>query len=249
MRSVRARCLLLGSAIAACGGVAGPSGFDGGDAPADAADRPERPDGSICFSDGFDGASLQPHWQVVAGAAPTYTLASSSVVIDDAPFASTPSNPQVSWIFEPDTDLGNQLAWAHPIGTGDFRIEGTGSWSSSDPELTLAGIGLSNADHQLELQVGVIDGLTNTLSAAYVRLRRAGEDAVFAGAPVASASGPFRIERAAGALVVELSGTIVLSEVTLADITHVVLFAVRYTDSAGPIAFGNITFDSVSICY
>jgi hypothetical protein len=131
-----------------------------------------------CAVDGFDGVGLAPHWTLAAGAAPTLAIDGSRLVIDDAPHATTPSSPTQSWIFEPDVDLGNQLAWAQPFGSDDFTLEVQLGWTSTAAELTIAGIGLSNADDQLELQLGVIDGFVDTVGRPYVSVRRPGADLV-----------------------------------------------------------------------
>jgi hypothetical protein len=240
-----------GCAVAACGGVGG--GNVAGDA-SDAAllddgGNPLRPDAGGCQVDDFDGLMLDDHWQTVAGATIPHSILGSVFTADDAPFAETPSMPGTSWIFEPDTDLGNQIGWAHDIGTGDFRLVADFGWSSSPEEMTLAGIALTNSAHQLDLILGVHDGAIDATAAPVVSLRRPSTDLAMFAAEAPTGVGRFEVERVSGSLVVELNDDSLLSDASVADLRYVVIFAVRRSDPETMFTFGSFSVDSLSVCY
>jgi hypothetical protein len=243
--------------LAGCGSVDGDAGRDAAtadldgaasDSDADLGRRPDAAPGTACIVDGFDGA-LPNQWQVRAGVMPSYSIAASTLTIDDAATASAPSMPGMSWIYNLDTDLGNQFGRAHAIGDSDFFVYGSASFNTTDAELTLAGVGLTNAAHQLELLIGVSDGSATGLGIPFAAMRRQGDDLLWGGTEAPAGGGTFEIRRVANRVTIVLGGMEVLSDAMVAELTDVVIVAVRYSDGGGPRQFGSFAVDSLSVCY
>jgi hypothetical protein len=199
--------------------------------------------------DDFEGSSLGSHWRVAAGVAPAHTVASSVLTVTNAAFAATPSRPGYTWIYDPDVDLGNQLAWDQPIGTGDFSVAFDIAWSSTNANVTLVGIGVTSADDQLEIYAGLSDELETAAGQPFAAVRREGTDLAWRGAPSISASGAFVLRRNAGTVTISFDGaTVITSSASTADLAHVVLFAVRHQTPITAFMFGEASFDRVVVC-
>jgi len=208
--------------------------------------------GNNClYFDDFEGTSLAAHWDTTAvGTPPTYTVSGSWLRVTDAAFAATPSSSSGnSWIFEPNTDLGNQMTWSQSIGTDDFNINFDFGWSSSTSELTLAGVGLTNSSDQLEVYAGISDGGADRYGNPYVRVRRTGDDDIWEGSSSASGTGNFEVTRTAGALTVSFDGSTILSTTSGANITAVVIFSVRHRSSERSYTFGTFELDHIDLWY
>jgi hypothetical protein len=202
-------------------------------------------DANNCMLDSFDGSTLDSHWAVVAGAAPTYTVAGSKITITDAPIATTPSNANESWINNEATDLGNQLGWAHAIGAGDFVLTAQMDYASSNAELMFAGISVTDGTHHLVAFAGLVDGQQGD-----VGLPRASIAGVGTMTGVKSASGALalRIERTGDAMTVTVDGTIVQTGTINTPLSYVSMVAVPYRLNSTTYPFGTAEFGFVQLC-
>ena len=206
-------------------------------------------DGRSCVFDDFNGSALAQRWSgSPIGTLPTYVVDGSRITITDAAFANTPSNPGTSWIYEADTDLGNQIVWPRAVGTDDFDISFEFGWSSNAAQLTLAGIGLTNASNQLELRAGIYDGSSGSAGGPFVTLRTPGPDQGWYGTNSEVGSARMRLLRQAGNLSVSLDGQNVYSAPFNADIQNIVIFAVRHRNPT-EFEFGTFWLDDLSVCY
>src|SRR5262245_40542697 len=171
----RALVIMMAAALAAgCGKVSGAAP----DAPAEDASIDGSPDAFVgCITDEFNGVGLDPAWDPAAvGQAPTVMFGGGVMTIIDAAFADTPSMSDTSWVYDLDTDLGNQMARPVPVGTRDFDLSIDFGWSSAATDLTLAAVGLVGADHHLEVIAGVEDDTSSGVGGPSARIRRAGPD-------------------------------------------------------------------------
>jgi len=202
-------------------------------------------DANNCMIDSFDGATLDAHWAVVAGAAPTYAVASSKLSISDAPLATTPSNTNESWINDYSMDLGNQLGWAHAIGAGDFVVTGQLDYASATTELTYTGIAVTDGTHHIVALAGFIDGQQGAFGAPLAAI--AGVNSV-AGANSGSGSIALRIERTSSMMKVSIDGTELVAGTNNTPVSYVSIVAVPYRMNANNYAFGNAEFGFVQVC-
>jgi len=202
--------------------------------------------------DDFDGAALGAHWTPAAvGAAPTYSVAGSWLRITDASTADTPSNPGLSWIYSLAEDRGNQMTWAQPLGTGDFRLFVRFDWASEPSELTMAGIGVVDGAGYIHVLAGFTDdrGGAAGVGTPFVCARTASEDAVWRGDSEQTGSGTFLIERTGDALTAHFDGAEVLTSTTSADIAALAVVTVRHRTAAGDVpAFGEFGVDLIVLC-
>jgi hypothetical protein len=202
------------------------------------------------INDHFDDPMLRPAWVNPArGSEISFAIADSFFRVEDAPFASTPSNPAASWIYEPDVDLGNQIALARSIGGSDFELFADIDWSSTGPELTLAGVALTNLDGQLELMLGYGDGSSANTGSVRVRARLEGDDASWSAPSAMTGTASFRAIREAGVLTVYVDDVEVLSTPFTADIHRVAIYAVAHRNSSTTYPFGSFGLDRVQVCH
>ena len=261
-----------GALDAAVDGGALDAGADAGawDAGADAgADGGTRPDGSVVSDagtvgppsceglsrdvDDFDGAALLPHWNLTAlGAPPTYTVSGSWLRITDAALANTPSSPALSWIYQLDQDRGNQMAWAQPIGSGDFEVYFESEWSSEAAELTLGGLALTDASGYIQVLAGFVDdrGGAAGLGTPFARVQQPTTDDQWVGASAQTGTATFLVQRVGGALTVQVDGAEILASTTAADIAAVAVVTVRHRTAGGAEPpFGAFGLDLLVVCY
>jgi hypothetical protein len=202
-------------------------------------------DANNCMVDSFDGSTLDSHWAVVAGAAPTYTVAGSKITITDAPVATTPSNTTESWINDYSMDLGNQLGWAHAIGAGDFVLTATFDYASTTSELQYTGIAVTDGTHHLVGFAGYVDGGQGFLGVPYGAIAGVG---AMTGAASASGSLALRIERTASTMKVSVDGVEMSSGVNNTPLSFVSIVAVPYRLNSNNYGFGTAELGSVQIC-
>lgn len=217
---------------------------DGGDACGAGADaRLRRSD--------FEGVTLGPEWtQDAVGEAPAYGLDGGWLEITDAALADTPSAGNTrSWIYDPAMDLGNQMAWTQPIGADDFDATFDLAWSSTVSELTLAGVGLTNADHQLEVFGGFIDPWVSQLGGSFARIRTANTTVDWYGDLAPSGQVRMRLARHDGVVTVTVDGREVVHAPNSADLRAVSVFSVRHRDPRGTYDFGRVAFHGLEVCY
>jgi hypothetical protein len=215
-----------------------PPGFnDGGDGTC----LPSGP--AVCALDDFNGSELDAHWNTSAvGRAPSYTLTDSFLLIGDAAFADTPSFGG-SWIYDPNFDLGNQMAWRQPIGVNDFDVKFTMAWDSRTGDGTLAGIGITNANDQLELRAGL--EAPGDVGIPLVELR---DNSGWFGDVEESGIADVRLTRSGGVLTIEFRGATVFCGPFTADIRNLVIYTVRGQFVGVDYPFGEFDLDSVQVC-
>jgi len=199
-----------------------------------------------CAGDDFPGTALDPHWSVAQGSM-TSAVSSSVLTITDAAYASTPSATNQSWIYDLNLDRGNQIAWAHPIGTGDFSLTFDQSWSSTLAELTYAGVALTNASDYIEILAGFSDGSSVGHGSPQAKAREGDYGGSSAGA--ASGSGVFEITRTGGTLTVVYNGATLINAPNSADIANVAIFAVPHRSGSSYYPFGSWSIDALALCY
>jgi hypothetical protein len=229
--------------VAACGGINAPA-IDA--APPDASVDA----GPNCMTDGFDGTALAAHWGLLVGQAPTSEVNASRLFIADAPFATTPSMAGKSWIYDLDSDKGNQLGWKLPIDRGDFTLTADVGWSSDMTQLTLGGVGVADANGTIAALAGMTDGSSATLGGAYARLHGDGAAADKAATLPTRDPGSVmvRIQRASGMATISLDGTPLVTGAMPAAIASVMIFYVRYMGSGTAYDFGSVEVREIQIC-
>jgi hypothetical protein len=217
-------CLLL---VAACGGVDNPA-IDAPpqrDAPR-AIDAPhDTPAGPNCMTDSFDGNVLAAHWSVLAGAVPTtYAVNNSSLLVTDAPFAST-------------------------IGGQDFTLTADMAWSSAAAEITLGGVGVSDATGKLAGYVAAQDGSSSGTAPPVARIHVAtGSDLEFVGTEIEPGNAMVKIQRVSGNATITIDNTEVLSGPMPDLISNVVIVFVRHSNGATQYTYGSFELRSLTIC-
>jgi hypothetical protein len=217
-----------------------PPGFnDGGDGTC----LPSGP--PVCAVDDFNGSDLDAHWNRSAvGTAPTFTMNDSGfLVITDAALSDTPSFGG-SWIYDANQDLGNQMAWTQPIGVNDFDVKFTLAWDSKTGEGTMAGIGLTNAQNQLELRAGV--EAPGDVGLPEILLK---DGTGFVGDMEESGVADVHLVRSGGVLTVEFRGAQVFCGAFLADIRNLVIYTVRGEFLGVVYPFGELDVDSAQVCH
>jgi hypothetical protein len=203
-----------------------------------------------CVTDSFDGATLDARWSVLTGATPTYVVADGALVVSDAPFTPTPSNPATSWIYVLDSDKGNQLGWSFAIGGENISVEAELAWSSSDPELTLGGIAVADAQGTIGAMIGIGDGSTGAVGGGvFAKLRvPGGADLAYAGPREAVGTAVVRIERTAGTVRFSVRGAEVLSGALPDLISNVSLYFVRHRNATMMYDFGSVEVRQLTVC-
>ena len=248
--------------LAACGNVTEQTPSPADAAP-DAAPVDSLPDAFVgCLTDEFTGTTLAPDWNDDAvGAAPTITMGTGVLTITDAAAAPTVVNPNASWVYDLDSDKGNQMRWAVPIGTRDFALEVTFGWNSLPDELTLAGVAVVDGNDHIEAFAGVEDGHASAAAdkqgAPTARMHGAGEDAdkFWSGAHTTSkASHTMAIIRTGGLLIVRdggRDGELVLDrQAANLDLQGISIVTVKHiSPTSVSFAFGEATVDRVSLCF
>jgi hypothetical protein len=125
----------------------------------------------------------------------------------------------------------------------DFTFE------SSAADLTLAGVGLTNAENQLELMLGAHDGSSSQAGYAAARMRQDGTDASWSGAVAGSGGGTFRATRTAGMLSITFDGGDVFEAPFTADVQNLVVYTVAHRSGVATYPFGTYALDRVQLCY
>jgi len=235
-------------AVAACGGVKNPAS----DAPLADAVHDAAGDGAAanCLADGFDGSVLDARWSVLAGASPTtYDVSGSRLFISDAPLAVTPSMPANSWIYDLDTDKGNQIAWPQAIGGEDFTLTAELGWSSTTAELTLGAVGVSDAQGTIAAMAGASDPSGGTNGRAFGSLHVA-NDADITGSNAAQEPGTARvkIQRRGGAGTISIDDKVLVTGTMPALISNVVIIYVRHKNTSATYDFGSFEVRQIEIC-
>jgi hypothetical protein len=203
------------------------------------------------MTDGFDGSQLDSRWSAFIGMMPAaYAVNGSRLLITDAPFApSTPSMPATSWIYDLDTDKGNQIAWAQPIGGEDFTLTADLGWSSTIAELTLGGIAVSDAQGTIAALAGMTDGSSSTSGGAYARLHVvSGADMALTNPPQEPGTASVKIQRINGTASISIDDVPVVTGPMPALISNVVIFYVRFKNGATLYDFGSLEVRQVQIC-
>jgi len=203
-----------------------------------------------CETDEFDGTALQAHWALLVGDLPTYDVGGSRLLISDAPLATTPSNPGQSWIYEADLDKGNQIGWRHDLGGEDVSVDAEIAWATSNAELTLGGIAITDAQGAIAAMVGLDDGTAMNSGLPKTQIAVAGgNDLVWYGARSEIGSATVRIERRAGTAHIFVDGTEVLSGDAGALISYVTIFYVRHKNATGTVfPYGSVEFRRLTVC-
>jgi len=221
----------------------------GADATPDA--TTESPDADLsCETDSFDGTTLQSHWTLLTGELPTYDVSGSRLLISDAATATTPSRPTYSWIYDLDSDEGNQIGWAQAVGGADFVIDAEIAWSSSTPELTMGGVAVADSGGTMAAMAGFVDGSETQLGFAHAQMATSGTDAVWYG-PTGSAdagNANVRLERRAGTLRISVDGSEVLSGPSAQLISYVTIYTVRFRNGQTTYPYGGVELRTVTVC-
>jgi hypothetical protein len=208
---------------------------------------------STCDADEFNGTTLNAHWTPTAvGSAPTYSVAGSTLTITDAAFANTPSAPGSSWIYDLDTDQGNQMAWSKAIGHDDFSVTFNHGWQTSTDGLMIAAVALTDGSGQIQVMAGAMDndiGGSYDLGTPFTQIRRAGTDLIWRGANAASGSGQMRIVRKAGVVTVYNGATAVATAALDVDVQKVAIVTLKHGSPSHPYDFGTFTLDALSVCW
>jgi hypothetical protein len=205
-----------------------------------------------CQTEGFDGSGFDARWSVLAGAAPTtYDVSASRLFISDAPFATTPSTPSRSWIYDLDTDKANQLAWPQSIGGQDFTLTADLGWSSKVAELTLGGVGVSDGQGTIAAWAGMGDPQAENVGvgAARAELQVVGAEDLFHVGPYQEpGSETVEIKRVNGTAMISIDGHQVVTGAMPGLISNVVIVYVRSKDGTTLYDFGLLEIREVKIC-
>jgi hypothetical protein len=210
---------------------------------------------AVCARDDFD--ALDQHWlQNTVGTPPDLTSVppdlaigprngqGSFLLVSNAQLALTPSVASASWIFNADTDLGNQMLWRQPIGVNDFDVRFSFAWDWQSGEALLAGVGLTNPDNQLEVRAGVAAPADVPFPLAILR-----DENGFVGDNAESSTGDMHLTRSGGILTIEYNGQVVFCGAFTADIRNLVIFTVRPMFMNLEYPFGEFDLDSVQVCH
>ena len=207
--------------------------------------------GTPCDVDEFDGSTLAGHWSASVGALPTYAVASGMLEITDSTNATTPSNANESWINDSDTDKGNQLTWPIAIGGGDFVLKTHIDWSSTNAELGIGAVGVTDAQGRILAFMGMYDGGQSGLGVPYARLGGVGADAdtTFAAAEEQPGAADFRIERANGQVKFFVDNAEVHSGASAGLVSNVAIIHVPYRLNTNNYAFGTVDITRIEVCH
>jgi len=213
------------------------------------------PDSALpCMTDTFDGTELATYWNPTAvGPAPTFTVTGGALTITDAAVANTPSDTTKSWIFDPDVDKGNQMAWQHPIGTGDFSITFSYEFTSSAAAADLAAVGVTDVARVLDAYGGGMDPSSVTVGRAFAHIRVPGgggdDDYNWQVQEAQTFTRIMRIQRTAGMITVVVDGTTVLTAPSSTSIQYVAIIALRHRSLSTVYAFGTLRLFQLDVCY
>jgi len=201
--------------------------------------------------DDFEGSSLGPHWTLVQGTLPTYTVSGSALHVTNAdPVESlVPGMAGHSWINELDVDRGNQIAWPQPVGTGDLELLVDIGWTSASAEITMGLVALTDADDFLHIAVGDIDGT----SGGYGKAEATGLQTWanrWTGTVLASGSGSFRVVRVDGWVSIWYQGALVYGpSYNDADIAKLAFVYMRGGWMDGLPQYGTVDLGRVELTY
>lgn len=200
--------------------------------------------------DEFDGTTLDAHWSTLSGALPTYNVDASHLLISDAPFANTPSMPDRSWIYQLDTDKGNQIAWAHSIGGGDFILTANVGWSSTVAEYTIGAVGVSDAQGTIAAMAGALDGNNTKTGNAFGILHVVGGPDLKYEDPQQRDPGTAKvqIQRTGGVAAISIDGVQQVMGALPDLISNVVIVYVRFKNGTTLSDFGSLEVDRIQIC-
>ncbi|MBL8604571.1 MAG: hypothetical protein JNK72_21780 [Myxococcales bacterium] len=202
-------------------------------------------------NDSFDGNALGSQWVRTVGDLPTMTVSGGELTITNAPWASTPSTANHSWVYDYEIDRGNQIVNAQNIGTAAFDLSFDFRFDSNVPELTYAGVGLVNANGQIEVFAGAYDGYSAQLGGMAVNVRVPGSapDLGWSGNFTGSGAGTYAVRRTGRTLTVSLDGrTLVTDANNTADIRGVAIIALRHRNP-NDYAFGTFVLRELRLCY
>lgn len=199
---------------------------------------------SMPFVDDFDGPDLDAGWTVDhLGGAPTYTVGGTLQITDSVP-ADTPSS-SCNWIYDLDTDKGNQIGRAVAIGTGDFVLEVDLSGSSTTAQLTLGGVALTSSDDHIEYYTAFWDGGDATLGGIQGGIDLAGG---WATSIAETVSVSVRVERVGDTITTEVDGVLVDTSTSAADIQNLVIIHTTHVCGV-TFEYGSVDIDRISLCY
>ena len=203
-----------------------------------------------CLTDEFDGTALDAHWSTLAGGLPTYNVAASRLLISDAPFATTPSTPDRSWIYTLDTDKGNQIAWAHSIGGRDFTLTADIGWSSTVAEYTLGAVGVGDAQGTIAALAGALDGNNTKTGSAFGRLHLVGSPDLTYEDPQKRDPGTAKVQirRTGGMASILIDGALQATGALPDLISNVLIVYVRFRNGAVLSDFGLLEVHRIQIC-
>ena len=238
--------------VAACGGIS-PSDPDASPPPVDAppaeVDAPPGP--PPCPVERFDGILLGRQWEVGrVGPAAGFQVKDGQFVLTEPKFADTPSMPGLSWVYDDDTDKGNQLVWSLPIGTGDFDLVTNMTWGSTNEAVWLGGVGVTGDDDRLEAWAGAADGSSGRKVDLRADVRvPGGTDATKSRLAVEDGNGTFRITRTGTLVSIRYNNDLLVATDNAARLSHVVIVNLRHRNGAMEYAFGSFSIDSISVTY
>ncbi|HEY0713115.1 MAG TPA: hypothetical protein VGF45_10605, partial [Polyangia bacterium] len=200
----------------------------------------------LCAFETFPGSAPSSRWvNAREGAALAPVVQGRVLSLEDAPFAPTPSKPDQSWIYDFETDRGNQLIWSRPVGDSDFVFEFDLDWQSTTPELTLGGLALTNRENGIEMSAGFSDGWDQQTGAPVVMFRgRPGWNAEFS----ERGKGRWRLTRQSGLVRAEWNGQVVAETTMTAQVRHVALYGVRYRSGTRTFPFGHVGVSRLVSC-
>jgi hypothetical protein len=203
-----------------------------------------------CMTDEFDGTALDARWSTLTGGAPTYNVDASRLFISDAPFSDTPSMSDRSWIYRLDTDRGNQIAWAHSIGAGDFTLTADVGWSSTVAEYTLGAVGVSDAQGTIAAMAGAMDGNNTTNGSVFGIFHVVGGRDMKYEDPQNREPGAARvqIQRTGDKASITIDGAQRMSGALPDLISNVVIVYVRFKNGTTLSDFGSLEVRQIQIC-
>jgi hypothetical protein len=208
--------------------------------------------GPNCQRDEFDGSALQGHWSATQGGPPTHTVNLGTLTITDSPLANTPSNTNESWINDLEKDEGNQLGWAHAIGTGDFTLTTHVNWTGTTGDLHIGAVGVAGPTGQIIALAGAYDGGQNADGIAWAKLlgptADASDDSGYSGAEEEPGSADFKIERIGGTVKFYVDNIEQHSGSSSEAVSHVIIAHVPYRLNANNYNYGTTELTFVEIC-
>jgi hypothetical protein len=211
----------------------------------------ESPAGTTVHEADFSPNSFRSQWTVDAvGTAPAFTLSAGLLTMTDASFAVTPSAHDArSWIYDPDVDRGNQMAWPQGIGTRPFRLDFHLSWASSRAQVTLAGIAVTDRANSIEAYAGFSDPWGNAFGARFAAARVESGPMNWTGEMSADGDATFRFVRQEGHLSIAINGRVIQESTRELDVANIAIFAVRHRDIHQAYEFGTVSIDHLRVCY